>query len=103
MGVSGKRSLIGNDTIPDLVVAGQSDPMNAIYIVNGANLASFTGTVDLATSNAGGIVTLRNKLPAAWTAYGPGSFVLDLDGDGYSDFVLGESGTTKPGRALVFW
>jgi hypothetical protein len=102
-GAAGKRSLIGNDTTADLVIAGQADPMNAVYIVSGANISSFTGTVNLASPSTTGVVTLLNKLPALWTAYGAGSVILDLDGDGYSDFVLGESGTTKPGRALVFW
>jgi hypothetical protein len=103
LGQSSFGSFIGGDAVPDLVVAGQRDPAGTIYIVSGASLVSFPPAVDLATSTAPGIVAIKNRLPAGWTTFGRGSYIVDLNGDGYSDVALGESGTSLPGRALVFW
>jgi hypothetical protein len=103
LGQSSFGSFIGGDAVPDLVVAGQVDPTGTIYIVSGASLPSFPATVDLATSTAPGIVAIKNRLPAGWTTFGRGSYIVDLNGDGYSDVALGESGTNIPGRALIFW
>lgn len=95
-------SLIGGDTVPDLVIAGQADATLTVYIVNGSAIPSLTGTVDLATA-ASGVVAIKNKLPTGWVGYGRNStLATDLNGDGYADIVLGES-TNMAGRAVALW
>ena len=104
-------SLIGGDSTPDLVVAGQGDATRTLFIISGAALTSMSGTVDMATTPPPSVIAIKNgttpdriRIPADWANFGrESSLVLDLNGDGYSDFSLSESVAAKPGRALVFW
>jgi hypothetical protein len=104
-------SLIGGDAVPDLVIAGQGDPNRTMYIVSGASITGMSGTVDLATTPVPAVVAIKNgsapgtiRIPSDWANFGrESSLVLDLNGDGYSDFSLSEAAAGKPGRALVFW
>jgi hypothetical protein len=104
-------SIIGGDAIPDLVIAGQGDPLRTMYIVSGSALTGMSGTVDLAAGTVPSVVTVKNgttadriRIPSDWANFGrESSLVLDLNGDGYSDFSLSEGDPGKPGRTLVFW
>ena len=96
-------SLIGADTIPDLVVAGQAAASNALYVLSGAVIPTLSGNVDVASPTTPGVVTIKGKLPASWVGYGRGSVVPDLNSDGFTDFAVGEFATGMPGRVVVFW
>jgi hypothetical protein len=104
-------SLIGGDAVPDLVIAGQGDPKRTVFVVSGAALTTMSGTVDLAMTPAPAVIAIRNgatpdtlRVPSDWQTFGrQSSIVLDLNGDGYSDFALTEYAYLLPGRTLVFW
>ena len=96
-------SLVGGDTIPDLIITAASEPNRTVYIVSGASMSSMTGTIDLATATTG-VTVLRGKVPTDLTNYGrTASLVTDSNGDGYADFALGEGTNNRPGRTFIFW
>jgi hypothetical protein len=105
-GTSQVKSFIG-DATPDLVLAGQAEQNNAIYIVNGSVLGSLSGMIDVSTPSMAtipGTVRLVDKLPADWgNGYTTGALINDLDGDGHADFAIGEFVSAKPGRVAVFY
>src|SRR5204863_5816206 len=82
-------SFIGGDALPDLVLAGQGETGNRIYLVSGAALTTLSGTVDVTTPIAGnvpGIVSMANKLPADWgNGYTTGCVIVDANGDTHGD------------------
>jgi hypothetical protein len=108
-GTSGSVSFIGGDNTPDLVLAGQGEAGNAVYVVSGSAIPSMTGTVDLASvpgAIAPSAIKILNQIPqtpATWGGFTVGSLIVDSNGDGFGDFVLGENGNTKPGRVVVFY
>jgi hypothetical protein len=106
-GTLGVVSIVGGDTVADLVLAGQSEVGTPIYIVSGAALATMSGSVNVATASATGVVPtvvkVSGKMPFDWTGYSVGSVVPDLNGDGYGDFAVGEFTTNKSGRVVVFY
>jgi hypothetical protein len=111
-GIRGKSqgvSFIGGvaDTVPDLVLAGQSETGNKLYLINGALLTSLSGTVDVSTplgGNVPGVVPLANKLPSDWArGYTTGAAIVDANGDGVADFAVGEFVSGAPGRVAVFY
>jgi hypothetical protein len=108
-GTSQTVSFIGGatDKVPDLVLAGQAEQNNNIYLLNGALLPTLSGTVDISTPLAGnvpGIVKIASKLPSDWgNGYTTGAPILDVNGDGVADFAIGEFVSSKPGRVAVFY
>jgi hypothetical protein len=101
-GTSGVVSIIGNDQIPDLIVAGQGEPGSPIYIISGTVLPSMSGTVNVGLMPPG-VVKASGYIP--WIGYSPGNgaIIPDCNGDHYGDFVVGESAPGAPGRAIVFY
>jgi hypothetical protein len=97
-------SLIGGDAVPDLVLAGQSEVGQPIYIVDGSALATLPATVDVGTQTglASPVVKLKGLLPSDWNGFTVGTPIPDSNGDGYPDFAVGES-STGAGRAVVFY
>jgi hypothetical protein len=93
-------TLIAGDAIGDLVMAGQAETGNPIYLVSGADLASMTGMVDVTT--AAKVAKAPNHLPSDWRGYAGATIIPDSDGDGYSDFAVGEFASTGVGRVVVF-
>jgi hypothetical protein len=106
-GTSTVGSFIGGDSLPDLAVAGQGEIGRPIYLVSGGALITSSGTVDVAqpqTGNVPGIVKVSNKFPTDWsTGYTTGCPIVDLDGDGFADFAIGEAASSAPGRVAVFY
>jgi hypothetical protein len=106
-GTSGAVSFLGGDAVPDLVVAGQSENGVSFYIINGSSLVTMSGVVDVSVPLAGavpGIVKVSGKFPSDWSSgFAMGSVIVDLNGDKYGDFAIGESVTGKPGRVAVFY
>jgi hypothetical protein len=108
-GTSQTVSFIGGatDKVPDLVLAGQAEANNNIYLINGALLTTVSGTVDISTPLAGnvpGIVKISSKLPANWgNGYTASAPIIDVNGDGVADFAIGEFVSSKPGRVAVFY
>ena len=105
-GTSQGVSFIGGDAVPDLVVAGQAESGEPIYIANGAALASMSGIVDVSLAQAAvvpSIVKAPNHFPSDWVGYGGMSVIIDSNKDGFADFAIGEFGTGKVGRVVVFY
>jgi hypothetical protein len=108
-GASQSVSFMGGltDSTPDLVLAGQAESGNKLYLVNGSGLTSLSGTVDISmslTGNIPAIVPLANKLPSDWgNGYTTGTLIIDVNGDGVADFAVGEFASSKPGRVAVFY
>jgi hypothetical protein len=106
-GTSGAVSFIGGDTVPDLVLAGQSEAGRPIYVVSGTALTSLSGTVDVSQTQSGalpGIVKVSGRFPADWSnGFTAGASIVDLNGDGYGDFAIGEFASAAPGRVAVFY
>jgi hypothetical protein len=109
-GTSRVVSIIGESLtetpVSDLVVAGQGEAGNSIYIVNGAAIPAMSGTIDVAaaqTAPVPSIVKISNQIPAGWTGYTLGTIVPDVNGDGYGDFAVGEFAPGRPGRAVLFY
>jgi hypothetical protein len=105
-GTSQGVSFIGGDTVPDLVVAGQSETGNPVYIVNGSALSAMSGIVDVAAAQAAvvpPIVKAANHFPSGWEGYGGMSLIVDSNKDGYADFAIGEFAPGKVGRVVVFY
>jgi hypothetical protein len=106
-GTSTAGSFIGGDSVPDLAVAGQGEIGRPIYIVSGGVLTTSSGTVDVAqpqTGNVPGIIKVSNKFPTDWSnGYTTGCPIVDLDGDGFADFAIGEAAASVPGRVAVFY
>ena len=103
-GTSGVVSLIGGDGLPDLVVAG-NEPNFPLYILSGSSIPSLSGTVDVSNPPVGAaIVKISGQIPANRVGYGGASVIPDSNGDGYGDFVIGETtGSPNPGRVFVFY
>ena len=106
-GTSQVTSFIGGDQIADLVVAGQGEALKPFYLINGARLAGMSGTIDVSVAQPGpvpAIVRVEGKFPSDWsTGFTEGAAIVDLNGDGYGDFAIGETVASKPGRIAVFY
>jgi hypothetical protein len=109
-GVRGKStagSFIGGDSLPDLVLAGQAEANRPVYIVSGSALTTLSGTVDVSQAQSGavpGIVKVSGRFPADWSnGFTTGCSVIDANGDGYTDFAIGEFASAAPGRVAVFY
>jgi hypothetical protein len=106
-GTSKAVSFIGGDALPDLVLAGQGEANKPLYLVSGAALTSMSGTTDVSTVPTGNVPTIvkvSGKFPADWSnGYAGACAIVDLNGDGYGDFAIGETVTAAPGRVAVFY
>jgi hypothetical protein len=107
-GTSGSVSFLGGDSIPDLVLAGQAETGQPIYIISGAAIPSLSGTVDVTVAQTAVVTTIvkaANFFPTspAWIGYGGATAIPDSDGDGFADFAIGEFASNKPGRVVVFF
>jgi hypothetical protein len=106
-GTSTAGSFIGGDSLPDLVLAGQSETGRPIYLVSGSALTTLSGTVDVSQPQSGnvpGILKVSNKFPMDWSnGFTTGCSIVDLNGDGYADFAIGEFASGIPGRVAVFY
>jgi hypothetical protein len=105
-GTSTSVSFIGGDNVPDLVLAGQGETANPLYIVNGASLSTMSGSVDVSlapTAVVPAILKVANKLPSPWGGHGASSLIVDSNKDGYADFAIGESAFGAAGRVVVFY
>ncbi|MEO5769587.1 MAG: VCBS repeat-containing protein, partial [Polyangia bacterium] len=107
-GTSASVSFIGGDNVPDLVLAGQLETGDPVYIVNGAVIPTLSGMVDVSapqTAVVPSAVKILNQIPQTpmtWGGFSMGAVVPDCDGDQYGDFVVGEFALGKAGRAVVF-
>jgi hypothetical protein len=104
-GTSKEVSLIGDDAVSDLVLAG-TETGHPVYIVSGSTLLTLSGTVDVSSPPAGtaGIVKISGQLPSDIGGFGAASVVPDSDGDGWADFAIGESANSgNTGRVFVFY
>ena len=94
-------SFIGNDNVPDLVLAGQAEPNGPnVFVVDGKTLSSATGTLNIsnAASPPPGVVVVPG-LPADWNGHGLKSTVVpDVNGDGFGDFAVGEAVASSSSR-----
>jgi hypothetical protein len=107
-GASQTVSILGGfgDTVPELILAGQSELNTPIYIINGAALPSLSGTVDVSAAQVGpvpSIVKIPGRVPTPWSGYSGAGIIIDSNKDGYADFVIGEADFGKPGRVVVFY
>ncbi|MEO7799282.1 MAG: hypothetical protein ABIY47_16325, partial [Opitutaceae bacterium] len=108
LGTSANVSFVGGDTVSDLVLAGQRETGDPVYIVNGAMIPTLSGSVDVSapqTAVIPSVVKILNQIPQTpltWGGFSVGSVVPDCDGDQYGDFVVGEFAFGKAGRAVVF-
>ncbi len=95
-------SLVGGDTVPDLVVAGQAETGMPVYIVDGASLANLSGTVDVSSSAAA--IKVSGVIPSDWVSFSTGSLIPDSNGDGFPDFAVGEDvALAAAGRVVIFY
>jgi hypothetical protein len=94
-------SFIDGDTLPDLILAGQVEPGNPLYIISGADLTSMSGTVNVTT--AANVLRVPNRVPANWTGYAGMSIIVDSNGDGFPDIALGEFKSNNAGRVLILY
>ncbi|MEP6652744.1 MAG: FG-GAP-like repeat-containing protein, partial [Myxococcales bacterium] len=108
LGTSANVSFIGGDNVSDLVLAGQRETGDPVYIVSGAAIPTLSGSVDVSvpqTAVVPSVVKIINQIPQTplvWGGFSMGSVVPDCDGDQYGDFVVGEVAFGKAGRAVVF-
>ncbi|HMF40022.1 MAG TPA: VCBS repeat-containing protein [Polyangia bacterium] len=105
-GTSQVVSIIGGDTVPDLVLAGQAEVGVPVYVINGAALSTFSATVDVAAAQTAvvtPIVKVSGVVPTPWAGYAGMSVIPDSNMDGYGDFALGEFAAGKAGRVVVFY
>jgi hypothetical protein len=105
-GTSRVVSLIGGDALPDLVLAGQGEANNPVYIVNGAALSTLTGTVDVSAVQSTivtPIVKASGRIPNPWGGYAGATVIPDSNSDGFADFAIGENGFQAAGRVVVFY
>jgi len=103
-GTAQSLSLTGGDSTPDLVLAGQAETGQPIYIVEGAAMLTMSGTVDVSTLPSTAVKKLTNIIPADWAGYSVGTVIPDSNGDGFPDFALGENvGTAGSGRVVIFY
>jgi hypothetical protein len=99
-------SLVGGDAVPDLVVAGNAEAGTPVYVVNGASIASLTGSVNVAAAQAAvvpPIVKVANRVPAPWGGFAGATVIPHSNNDSYGDFAVGEFGANKPGRVVIFY
>jgi hypothetical protein len=107
-GTSQVVSFIGGDATPDLVVAGQLETNNPLYVVNGAVMPSLSGTFDVSANanvsplNAP-VVKISSRLPTPWGGYAGSAVIIRSNNDVYPDFVVGESAFGAAGRVVVFY
>jgi hypothetical protein len=105
-GTSQTVSIIGGDTIPDLVLAGQSETGVPLYIINGAVLSTLSGTQDVAAAQVPTVVPIlkvSGLVPSTWAGYAGTTVIPDSNQDGYGDFAVGEFASGAPGRVVVFY
>lgn len=108
-GTSSTVSFVGNDMVGDLVVAGQSESGNPIYIVDGATIATMGANVDVSTAGAAttpmsSVIKVVGPIPSSgWGGYATGTPIPDSNGDGAADFAVGEFTATTAGRVVVFY
>jgi hypothetical protein len=105
-GTSQAVSLIGGDTTPDLVLAGQAETGLPVYIVSGSVIPSLSGSVDVAINQSGitsPVVKVANRLPTPWAGYAGSSIIVKSNNDVYPDFAIGESAFGAAGRVVVFY
>ena len=99
-------SLVGNDAVPDLAVAGHGETGTPIYIINGASIASLGAALNVITPQTAAvapIIKVANRLPAAWGGYAGASVIPHSNDDGHADFAVGEFATGKAGRVVIFY
>jgi hypothetical protein len=95
--------------VGDLVVAGQSESGNPIYIVDGAAIATMAANVDVSTAAAAttlqsSVIKVVGPIPfSGWGGYATGTPIPDSNGDGTADFAVGEFTATTAGRVVVFY
>jgi hypothetical protein len=99
-GVSGRNvtySLIG-DAKPDVVVIPQG--ATKFDIVDGAIVPGLTSPVNSTSSAAVSV-----PVPTGWgqTGEDEGRLIPDINGDGYSDFAVGNASNAIPGAVAVYW
>ncbi len=106
-GTAQVASVVGNDAVGDLVIAGNAEAGMPIYIVDGARLSSMSGTVNVSSPPASlspFILRVPGKLPSGWANASLGALVPDCNGDGHGDFAIAESvGAALAGRVVVFY
>ena len=107
-GTSQTLSLVGGDAAPDLVVGGQGESGNPLYIVNGAAMPSLSGSVDVSGAQlqlglVPTVVKVTGQIPSDWRGYFGSGLISDSNGDGQPDFAVGEFAPGKVGRVVVFY
>jgi Fibronectin type III domain len=105
-GTSQSVSLIGGDNTPDLVMAGQAETSNALYIVSGAAIGSMSGSFDVSVGQGGitsPVVKVPSRIPSPWSGYAGSSLIIKSNNDVYSDFAIGESAFGAAGRVIVLY
>jgi hypothetical protein len=121
-GTTGSVSVIGDDSIPDLIVGGLTEAgvTNAgpLYIINGTAISSLPpGNLDVSTIGPTAlgtgvipiVVKVNNQIPppsvpGTWGGYAGTTVLPDLNGDGFGDFAIGETATAPTvGRVVVFY
>ena len=101
-GTSITVSIIG-DSRPDLVAAPITESGGGparVYILDGARLGGISSPADVVTT-----ADVILPLPTDWKTVSlqRNGMIRDLDGDGYSDFAIGENITGGTGRLAVYW
>jgi hypothetical protein len=95
-GEDGSHSIIGSPA-PDIGIVGTN---GSIGIIDGTALNGLANPINVATAAA-----VQVPLPTGWssTTANGGGLIPDINYDGYSDFVLGDTTGTTPGRIVIFW
>jgi hypothetical protein len=98
-GVSGRNiaySLIG-DATPDVIMIPQT--ATKFNIMNGTDVLKLASPADSSTA------AVSVSVPSGWglTGEDQGSLIPDINGDGYSDFAVGNAANAIPGNVAVYW